>query len=116
MRKYDMFGRPVGLTFGGAKTVNSNFGLFCSIIIRTVVIYFFMTKIVTMIKGLNPRMAMHELKVSLTDPNNKHEYTPTDSNFNIAFGLTNGVKLTPDIGFFEAFYTVMTVDESSDKP
>jgi len=52
----------------------------------------------------NPDIKSMPLTINLTDSKNSYSYRPSSSHFNIAFGLTDGKVLTPDIGSFEALY------------
>ena len=63
----------------------------------------------------HPVIMTNTQKINLTDKYNKYEYI-LDKNFNIAFGLTGGKQLTPDIGSFEGIYTIQKPDADSEVP
>lgn len=69
-----------------------------------------------MVSMSDPHFTLTETRVNLTDEKNPTNYLLADSSFNIAFGLVGDKVMTPDIGYFEAFYTSQTIDNSAATP
>ena len=59
---------------------------------------------------INPTVNSYQLMINLTDTN-KHTIELAGSEFQIAFGLADGLVLPPSIGYFDATYTVRTPDK-----
>ena len=80
-------------------------GAVLTIMIIILILAFGIRKFIDMYTVSNPDIKILPVNINLTDPNNRYSYKPTSSDFNIAFGFSDGRPLPPDIGSFEAIYT-----------
>jgi len=104
-RNLDLFGLRMEWTVNGAQKFKTYVGAVLTVVIGTIILAFGIRKFIEMYTVSNPDIKSFPLKINLTDPKNPYSYQPTSSNFNIAFGFTDGRVLTPNIGSFEAIYT-----------
>jgi hypothetical protein len=80
-------------------------GALLTVCICTAILGFAIQKFVLMFMMVNPSVNSYNLMINLTDPDG-HKIQLGGSDFQIAFGLAEGIILPPSIGYFEASYTI----------
>ena len=98
LKNLDLFGMQVKWLVDGQEKFKSYVGAVLTLLISSIIIAFGARKFQEMYTQSSPDIKSYPLKINLTD--DKFKYTPSTSNFQIGFGLTDGRTLPASIASF----------------
>ena len=104
-KNLDLFGIEMKWTVNGNHKFKTYVGSVLTIMIITLILAFGIRKFIEMYTVSNPDIKIQTVNINLTNPTKLYSYKLTSSNFNIAFGFSDGRPIPPNIASFEAIYT-----------